>query len=244
MEGVHIGIPIIGDMGDEIFYSFVHLKKPPGSRLTKAKNLPADTARNQIAKQLEKDWLFFMDADQMFPPETIEHLLGWKLPIVSGLYFKAVGEPIPHAYRFSKYEDGQYLYYSLVEPVFEYLTRYSEEIKAGETAVCIPTRRTDLIECDGVGAGCLLVHKDVFKAIEEPYFLYSDGAFGGEDFYFCRKVKEAGFKIYLDPGVICGHKQKDMVGAKHFLYWATAKDDEEYPYPWGDKNITEEDKHG
>jgi len=27
----------------------------------------------------------------------------------------------------------------------------------------------------------------------------------GEDVYFCRQVKEQGFKVYVDTGLLCGH---------------------------------------
>jgi len=227
-NGVQIGIPVLGDMPDEIFYSFLGLKKPQGTRLTKIKGVPADVARNEIIKKLEKDWLFFMDSDQTFHPESLMKLLSWGLPIVSGVYFKTPGKPIPHIYKYAGEEKGKPVYKSLIEEVFNFLD--GKEIK--ETATVLPSEHKDLIECDGVGGGCLLVHKSVIDKITPPYFQYTDDSTGGEDFYFCRKVKDAGFKIFCDPGVICGHKQKDLIGAQHFMSWAT--DGKDYPYPWGD----------
>ncbi|GAG88137.1 unnamed protein product [marine sediment metagenome] len=233
-RGVQIGIPLIGDMPDEIFYSFLSLMKPPGTKLTKVKGKGADIARNVIVEALEKDWLFFMDSDQTFHPETLTRLLSWDLPVVSGVYFKSPGQPVPHVYRYA-WKDKEHLYLSLINEIFQFLAPHKDKLKGELPATILPARREDLLEVDGVGAGCLLVHRRVFEAIDPPWFKYSDGKTVGEDFDFCRKVQEAGFKIYCDPGVLCGHKQKDFISHQHFFNWiTTAKKEIEYPYPWGE----------
>ena len=229
-RGVQIGIPILGDIKDNLFYSFLALNKPPGTKLTKISGGSAPQARNRIVRLLEKDWLFFMDADQTFHPDTLNRLLSWGLPIVSGLYFKSPGEPIPHAYKY-KYYDGLHLYISKADEVSSYLLRYKDELSKALPSTILPARRTDLIECDGVGAGCLLIHRRVFEAIKDPWFEYPEGKLSGEDFDFCRKAQTAGFRIFVDPGVLCGHEQRDITGHQHFLHWA---DPEKFPYPWGE----------
>ncbi len=245
-DGVQIGIPINGPMEDEIFYSLMGLHKPSGCLVTKIKAASVDIARNDIVSKLERDWLFFMDSDQTFPPETLERLISWDLPIVSGLYFKSPGKPVPHAYRYmweeaKKYpekeqDQADHFYMSLINEVAAYLLRFRDQIKDGLPTALLPTKREDLIECDGVGGGCLLIHRRVFEAIEKPYFKCNPGTFIGDDFYFCRKVQEAGFKIYLDPGILCGHKEKDLIGYRHFLnFFSLAnRKDIEWPFPWGE----------
>lgn len=234
-RGIQIGIPIIGDMNDDIFYSFIALSKPIGTKLTKVRNRPADVARNEIIKQLEKDWLFFMDSDQNFPPDALARLLSWNLDVVSGLYFKSPGHPVPHVYRYAWQGEEGHLYISMIDEVANYLMRYKDELRSGLPAIILPGKREDLIECDGVGAGCLLVHRRVLEAIEPPWFEYAPNSYMGEDFNFCRKVQQAGYKIYCDPGVICGHQEKGLVGHQHFLNWVTtSKAEMEFPYPWGD----------
>ena len=233
-RGVQIGIPIIGDMTDAIFYSFLGLVKPPGTKLTKVRGKGADMARNTVVRALEKDWLFFMDSDQTFHPDTLMRLLSWDLPVISGLYFKSPGKPVPHVYKYA-WKDGGHLYIGMVDEIFKYLSRYKDTLKGSLPAIVLPTQREDLIECDGIGAGCLLVHRRVFEAIEPPWFEYTKDSNLGEDFDFCRKVIQAGFKIYVDPGVICGHQQKELVGHQHFLNWVTTANKEtEYPFPWGE----------
>lgn len=241
--GVHIGIPCLGELPDECLFSFIGMSKPPGTKMTKISNRPADAARNEIIKKLEKDWLFFMDSDQTFHPETLKRLISWDLPVVSGLYFKSPGNPIPHAYKYA-YQETQagpvkdaHFYANVIDPLMNYLTKHEAILKANSEAVILPATKEDLIEVDGVGGGCLLIHKRVLDAIEPPWFEYNVGTNVGEDFYFCRKVQAAGFKIFLDPGVICGHRQKGFIGAQHFLSWISThgkKIDGVYPYPWGE----------
>lgn len=240
-KGVHVGIPCLGDIPDEWFYSFVSLNKPAGLKLSKISNRPADVARNEIVKQLEKDWLFFMDADQTFAPETLQKLLSWDLPVVSGLYFKSPGAPYPHCYIYAyqgneKEQKDAHYYSPVINPLAQFLLKHKDKLNGGE-AVILPSTRADLIECDGVGAGCLLLHRRVLDAIEAPWFEYNPGTYIGEDFYFCRKVQAAGFKIYVDPGVISGHKAKGLIGAEHFLHLITTqnKGPEIHPYPYGDQ---------
>jgi len=239
-QGVQIGIPIRGDMGDNIFYSFIGLKKPLGTKLTKIKGVNVDKARNEIVRKLEKDWLFFMDSDQTFHPDTLNRLLSWDLPIVSGVYFKTPGQPIPHIYKYV-YKDDAHLYISKVKEVGDFLIRYKDELSKADQAMILPAKREDLIECDGVGGGCLLVHRRVFEAIKDPWFECAKGTVAGEDFDFSRKVQMAGFKIFADPGVLCGHEQKDITGHQHFLHWV---DPEKYPYPWGEQKEETEVKDG
>lgn len=233
-QGVQIGIPIRGDMGDNIFYSFIGLKKPLGSKLTKIRAVDVGIARNEIVRKLEKDWLFFMDSDQTFHPDTLNRLLSWDLPVVSGVYFKSPGEPIPHVYRYA-WQGDAHLYISMANEIRDFLKRYQEELKKAPPATILPAHRADLIECDGVGGGCLLIHRRVLEAIKEPWFECAKGTVAGEDFDFCRKVQTAGFKIFADPGVLCGHEQKDITGHQHFLHWA---DPDKFPYPWGEVEKT------
>ena len=72
-----------------------------------------------------------------------------------------------------------------------------------------------VFEVDDCGAGCMMINTEVFKHLERPYFKFHEEYkdFNGEplltgiseDRYFCRKVKEAGFKIKAHGSVICPH---------------------------------------
>ena len=87
-----------------------------------------------------------------------------------------------------------------------------------------------LIKVDGVGTGMLLVHRDVFKAIDPPWFKFQytpDGLIElSEDYYFSEKAKKAGFELFIDPNCVCGHaKYVDLYDMNKLMYRvATAKD--------------------
>ena len=49
----------------------------------------------------------------------------------------------------------------------------------------------------------------VFKKLSHPWFFYEHDDKGnltvGDDAWFCRKARKAGFKIYCDPTIEVGH---------------------------------------
>ncbi len=59
-----------------------------------------------------------------------------------------------------------------------------------------------LVEVEGVGMGCMLVKADVYRNLSKPWFdvSWNDelGDHIGEDFYFCVKAREAGYKVMID----------------------------------------------
>ena len=67
-----------------------------------------------------------------------------------------------------------------------------------------------MVEADVVGAGALLIHRRVLERLPDPWFKFTyegrDNDEGvSEDFYFCKKAKEAGFTIIVDTAVQCPH---------------------------------------
>ena len=59
-----------------------------------------------------------------------------------------------------------------------------------------------------VGCGMMLIKMEVFDKIEWPYWkteLSPACHKTGEDLYFCKKAREAGFDIWIDPKVKCNH---------------------------------------
>ena len=69
----------------------------------------------------------------------------------------------------------------------------------------------ELLECDAIGTGVIMIKRKVFETIEPPYFKYTydeDGLLElGQDFYFCQKAQRAGFKIYAHTGMLTSHYQ-------------------------------------
>jgi hypothetical protein len=56
------------------------------------------------------------------------------------------------------------------------------------------------VEVEGIGMGCMLMKTSVFSKLEKPYFefVYKDNSWHGEDFELQRKLREIGYKIYVD----------------------------------------------
>ena len=69
-------------------------------------------------------------------------------------------------------------------------------------------------EVKSTGAACLLVRREVLEEIGWPYFKMEyqekwknggDPIKTGEDMYFAKKIRKAGYKIIADPSIICEH---------------------------------------
>ncbi len=64
--------------------------------------------------------------------------------------------------------------------------------------------------------GMLLVKMEVFDKIEWPYWkteYFTDGLKMGADLYFFDKARAAGYDLWVDPKVKCGHfKMVDLLG--------------------------------
>ena len=226
---VQFGVPMRYEgYSHALIESFLKMKKPKEVKFTPIARQAIDVARNLLVGWLKEDWLLMMDDDMSFPPETLERLLSWDKPIVSGVYFQSRTHPIPHIYQYSEVKDGKYFYRSLKKEVAEYLYKHKDMLQDQPCAVTLP-REEALIECDGVGGGCLLIHKSVFEKLEHPYFKCVIGQHAGEDFYFCRNAQQAGFKIYADMGVLCGHFFQVERGFQQFMAYVS---NGEISYPW------------
>ena len=79
--------------------------------------------------------------------------------------------------------------------------------------------RDGIEEATRMGTGIMLVSLEHLKMIPKPYFemrwLPEHERVGGEDFYFCQKVRAHGFRVFVDNDVsqMVGH-----VGVHEFRY--------------------------
>jgi hypothetical protein len=66
-----------------------------------------------------------------------------------------------------------------------------------------------LVEVDAVGSGCIMVHRRVIEGTKAPRFVRETDENGfviqGPDFYFCDRVREAGFHVWTHYGYPCQH---------------------------------------
>jgi hypothetical protein len=128
-------------------------------------------ARNdgvEHARNFGADFIFFLDSDMVFPPTALFRLLLHRKDIVGATYTKRVA------------------------PFVVLGTRLAEQptVPSGE-----------LLEMQRIPTGCLLIKMNVFDKLSKPYFRFetnADGAIVGEDYVFCDRAREAGFRIWCD----------------------------------------------
>ena len=160
-------------------------------------------ARDYLVRQFletKHQWLLFVDSDMVFTPDDVRDLLAAGAAgkqVIAGTY---VGHMLV----------GQ----SKVEAV---------RLEDGLKPLDIAELTGEVIPVDFVGAGFLLVHREVFEALADgpageplPWFEeliltdvpgVGDGLPLGEDWGFCSRVAEAGYQVWLHTGVQVGHSK-------------------------------------
>lgn len=122
------------------------------------------------AKGIEFEYLFQIDSDMTFPPYVLGKLLSHQKDIVGCTYVRR-SEP------------------------FDVLGRTINPVAP-------KNYDTGLIEMQALPTGILLVKRDVFRKFPKPIWrIVADESIGrshGEDYYFCAKARELGYKIWLD----------------------------------------------
>lgn len=181
------------------FQSFLMVDRPDYTLITKT-NGPIDTLRNDIVKKaldIGSTHLLMCDVDQVYPVHTVTRLLSHGLPVV--------GASVSRRYP----------------PFDKIILRINKDTNSYDSVD--DWKDGELLECDATGTGCILYQMDVFKKIPEPWFEFvTDDETGmtiGEDIYLCQKIKNAGYKIFVDTSVEVGHLTTMVVNQKtHDLY--------------------------
>lgn len=181
-----IGIPTnFPFVASSFFDSFIQMDRPTFVYIP-AKNGPIESLRNQMvenALQAGCTHLIMMDADQVYPKDTIPRLLAHNLPIV-------------HAVVHRRYPPFDSILYEGALNGFTNKTDYKDG---------------DLIEVDACGTGCVLYQTKIFQEMDPPWFEFvqnpdkEKGGVVGEDIWFCHKARKMGYKIMVDTSVKVGH---------------------------------------
>lgn len=179
-----IAMPSRGNISIDLLTAYMGLQKPKHYFLS-TNIVPLDAARNDlVAKFLTKTpdatHIIFWDDDIIPNPGDLAKLWSHNEPIVSGLYFKK--QP-PH------------------EPLMSLTVRDVETGEDGMTHL-IDWEENKPYYVDGVGMGFCLIRRDVFQDIPPPWFKFG---FLSEDYNFCVKAKEYGYKIKVDTSVKLTH---------------------------------------
>lgn len=157
------------------------------------------TARNTVVEGVleavpDATGIFWADDDILMPKHAIIQLVMNGLDFCSGLYFQRIPPHYPVAAIYN-------------EDKFNWWTSYPKD-----QAVLVPV--------DGVGFGCVYTSTKMLKEMRKKLKHGNDGLFGsdfgkkntyGEDFAFCLRAAEAGFKPHVDTAIKCGH----MIGPSY-----------------------------
>lgn len=136
------------------------------------------------ALQNKSDYLFFVDDDMTFPPDTLERLIAHGKEVTGvNLYSRCL--PLKSTIIFLE---------------------ESYDLDGDDYEPKIPDH---LFEVEGVTGGCLLIDLSIMDKLRKPWFGFETNEHGittlGEDIWFTRRAREAGFKVWCDPTIIVGH---------------------------------------
>jgi len=181
-----IAIPTARYIEAETFKCIYDLEVPEGYEVTFQYfyGYRVDQVRNLIADWVVRgfDYLFSVDHDITFPPDTLKKLVSHDQDLVTGVYRQRL------------------------EP--QQLEVY-EPLGSRMSAQDLFTKNWKLIGIGGCGFGCVLVKKEVFVGVGYPQFEYYPALDHGntisEDTDFCKKAMGKGFKLWCDPSILCGH---------------------------------------
>ena len=138
------------------------------------------------------DYLFFVDDDIVLPPDALERLLeiaegDATVAVAGGLYYsRDSARPIAVA------------------------DWHSDDTSSAHIPAFSSNAATTV---DGVGFGCALLRVSVARGFDEPYFpahIFIERAARrvrqcDEDYRYCERVRNAGFRVVLDARVRCEH---------------------------------------
>jgi len=163
---------------------------------------------NDAAKRMKGDWLWLIGDDHVFHPDLLERLVLHDVDVVVPLCLQR-SSPYPHVV----YEGEDF-----------------DAAVEGTHILHTSLPAEGLTEVYASGQAGMLIKKHVLDAIGEPYF----ETFGkqNEDLEFCRKIRNAGFKIHCDTSALLGHIAQVIV-------WPTHSDE----YGWGIRMNTGADQN-
>jgi len=159
--------------------------------------LPLSVNRNNAVREaLEAgmEYLFFVDHDNILPPDILIKLLQYNVEVVGCLYFERRYPHLPLIYTFEND-------FKTVRVEYDY--------------------PKGLVKCDVIGLGCSLFKMEVFRQLEEPWFCYryEGHEWGTEDIAFFHKLKDTGIPVYVDTNNTVGHLSSTTIDEGDWLYY-------------------------
>lgn len=179
--------------------------------IVKARNEAVD----MFLQAKSSDWLFWVDTDMGFAPDTVDRLLEAADP---------VERPIMGALCFSSKEirsDGLGGYWTQPIPTILDWT----VLPSGEAgfAARFGYEPDTVVKCTGTGAACILVHRTVLETLGpnpyEPLRNPTTGELIGEDLSFCARAAEHDIPVHVHTGVKTSHLKPVWMAEPHYRMW-------------------------
>lgn len=147
------------------------------------------------------DWLFWVDTDMGFEPDTLDRLLAMA---------DATERPIVGARCYMQQytsDDGMGGYHARARA-----TIYDWNGQGFAVREAYP--EDALVQCAATGSACILIHRSVFERMEVGSWYdrlrhpAEDGRVLGEDFSFCLRAALLEIPIYVHTGVVTSHMKR------------------------------------
>jgi len=220
---VVVGTPALGSPTWAFTESILGLKASEGFTFVRRGPLAVDVARNELVQAFLAmpetfTHMLLVDSDAMLHPQTLERLLSWDQPMVGALAFTRYGPCYPTVYRGENPEaPGQFQV--RMDEVHGWIDRH-RELMTSRPVVLEPRPPDSLIEVDRTGCHCVLIRRDVFKTIPEPWFVAEVMKRNREDFYFFEQAQKAGYRVYVDLSCMTSHLYGDRpLAAMDHMVW-------------------------
>jgi len=171
----------------------------------------------------DAEWLFMIDTDMGFAPDTVDRLLEaadpLERPVVGALCFAMMyaghdgmgglrQSIVPTLYRIGRTLDGQ--------QSFSYYGHYPPNT---------------LVPVAATGAACILIHRGILEKLRTEYGdhwfdqVYSpNGHMIGEDFSFCARVNKTGALVHVHTGVKTTHHKRLWLAEDDYALASAAVD--------------------
>lgn len=166
--------------------------------------------RNFLQAPWKPDYLLFIDSDATWHPQAVQRLLSaytdhdLRAMITACIYHRGL-PPVPTWGTYQGVNDAGDHVYNFGTSIKQILSWVKDHGITTDTpnALCHPDKENRLAAIDGCGMHFCMIPREILETVSPPWFEAVDNA--GEDFYFCRKVKAAGFAILCDLSVHTGH---------------------------------------
>src|SRR3990167_723729 len=188
MYKILIGLPVYRTISVKTAFSLIEMIKNTPHELQTIFQDGVFVHQNQnnivdYAVENKYDYVFLLEHDMVFEPETLNKLLADDKDIICANYnFRS-------------------------EPRQSMVFRFNAK---GELEN-IPQRELpkETFEAGAIPTGLTLIKTEVFKKLTKPYFFYEYNSEGkmesSQDVYFCQKAREAGLSVWCNPTIEVGH---------------------------------------